>query len=88
MNKINKIQALKKEFTAKRKKYLDEKEIRIQGEKNNGHGGLRSEAQIENDKRAQKQALNLGYAWACKRSFKDPMDAILDQIERNSKGGI
>ena len=88
MNKDNKIKALKQEFTAKRKKYLENKEATIQTEKNNGHGGLRSEAQIESDKRAQKRANNLGYAWACKRALKDPMDAILDQIERNSKGGI
>lgn len=87
MNKDEKIKQLRERTKAKRKTYLKYKK-EIGDAQENGSGGQRSEAQIEMDKLNQKKALNKGYAWACKRAFADPLNRILDQIERDSKGGL
>ena len=84
MNKESKIKELKELSKSKREIYLKYKEESIKAQEK-GSKGFRTEPQIEMDKHNQKVALNKSYSWACKKAFKDPLDKILDQIERNSK---
>lgn len=85
MDKESTIRKLKEDTKARREKYLEYKEEAIKTQKR-GSKSYRSKAQAEMDKINQNRALNKGYAWACRRAFADPLDRILDEIERASKG--